>query len=84
MLPLKLEDTDLWGGKDIESPKNSRQLVRTKSKKSLHSKEERKIKDMSSVLRESAITSMKESDFNEFSRGEKSFLKDLHKQLVPT
>lgn len=68
----------------MESPKFSKKIVWSKSKKSLMAKEEHKIKDLSSVLKESAISSFRSSQVNEYSWGEKTFLKDLHKQLAPT
>jgi len=43
-----------------------------------------KWKDESQALKESAISSMKTSRIHEMSKGEKSFLKDLHKQFLPT
>lgn len=64
VLPSNVESSDIQFWSDLISPKNWNQ--------STHIRKE------SAELWESAISSMK-SNIGEFSRGEKSFLKDLHK-----
>lgn len=65
ILPTNLEESDLQFRSDLTP------LTRTKPKKG-------EIRKESTELKESAISSMKVS---EYSRGENTFLKDLHKQL---
>lgn len=65
ILPTNLEESDLQFRSDLTP------LNRTKPKKG-------EIRKESTELKESAISSMKVS---EYSRGENTFLKDLHKQL---
>jgi hypothetical protein len=76
LLPIKLDGGDIFSP-DLASPTHEEDPLHEKQRK-------RKIPNLSSMIKESAISIFHSHIEADFSRGEKSMLKDLHKQLIPS